>query len=101
VVEEDGVRGPLGGHARARFSTQTTEHRLTERQTQIVALLIRYHEGLNAHDLSALVYGEPGHEVALRAELHRLRDVLGPALAARPYRLEGVAIDLDTADSAP
>lgn len=89
----------LRGRSRACFSTPTAEHRLTERQTQIIEVLTRHREGLNAHDLSALVYGEPGHEVALRAELHRLREVLGPALVARPYRLEGVALDLDTAES--
>jgi hypothetical protein len=33
--------------------------------------------------------------VAVRAELHRLRDILGPGLATRPYRLIGIEVDLD------
>lgn len=38
--------------------------------------------------------------MAVRSELHRLREILGPALATRPYRLQGVVTDLDEPDSA-
>jgi hypothetical protein len=41
-----------------------------------------------------MLYGEAGHEVAVRAELHRLREILGAALATRPYRLVGIDTDL-------
>jgi len=79
---------------RASFFTATAEHRLTVRHSQIAELLARHPDGLDSRALSRLLYGAPGHEVALRAELHRLRDILGEALATRPYRLEGVTTEL-------
>jgi hypothetical protein len=89
-----GRRLELRGHPRARYFTPTAEHRLTVRHSQISELLARHPDGLDARSLSRLVYGEAGHEVAVRAELHRLREILGPALATRPYRLIGVLTDL-------
>jgi hypothetical protein len=94
------LRLRLRGHARASFFTPTAEHRLTVRHSQIAELLARHPDGLDARSLSQLLYGEAGHEVAVRAELHRLREVLGPALATRPYRLDGVVTDLDEPESA-
>ena len=82
------------GPARARFITPTAEHRLTARHSQIAALMADHPDGLDARSLSELLYGDAGHEVAVRSELHRLREVLGPALATRPYRLEGVQTEL-------
>jgi hypothetical protein len=107
VIAGRGARRPgvprfrlrLRGHPRASFFTPTAEHRLTVRHSQIAELLARHPDGLDARALSRLLYGEAGHEVAVRAELHRLREVLGPALVTRPYRLQGVATDLDEADS--
>jgi transcriptional regulator of acetoin/glycerol metabolism len=95
------LRLRLRGHARASFFTPTAEHRLTVRHSQIAELLARNPNGLDARSLSELLYGETGHEVAVRAELHRLREVLGPALATRPYRLHGVVTDLDEPESRP
>jgi GAF domain-containing protein len=90
-----------GGHrltvrpgGRASFFTPTGEHRLTIRHSQIAELLTRHPDGLDARALSDLLYGAPGHEVAVRAELHRMRDILGECLATRPYRLEGVVTEL-------
>lgn len=71
---------------------------LTLRHAEIL-LLLAWHQqrlarpGLSAAELAELLYGEPGHEVALRAELVRLRRRLraSPAgeldLLSRPYRL--------------
>jgi hypothetical protein len=95
------LRLRLRGHARASFFTPTAEHRLTVRHSQIAELLARHPDGLDARSLSQLLYGEAGHEVAVRAELHRLREVLGTALATRPYRLDGVVTDLDEPESRP
>jgi hypothetical protein len=80
--------------ARASFFTPTAEHRLTVRHSQIAELLARHPDGLDARSLSESLFGAPGHEVAVRAELHRLRDLLGQCLATRPYRLEGVATEI-------
>jgi hypothetical protein len=63
---------------------------LSGRHSEIVGLLADHPDGLDSHELAELVYGEPGHEVSLRAEMHRLREILGDALATRPYRLGDV-----------
>jgi hypothetical protein len=84
----------LLGKDRATLITPTAVHRLTVRHSEIVALLSLHPDGLDARTLSSLLYGEAGHEVAVRAELHRLRDILGPGLATRPYRLIGIDADV-------
>ena len=60
-----------------------------------MTLLALHPAGLGSRDLARLLYGEPGHEIAVRAECHRLREILGPALATRPYRLDRLESDLD------
>ena len=84
----------LLGKDRATLTTPTAVHRLTARHSEIVALLSLDPDGLDARTLSRLLYGEAGHEVSVRAELHRLRDILGPGLATRPYRLVGIDADV-------
>ncbi len=84
----------LLGKDRATLRTPTAIHRLTIRHSEIVALLALHPDGLDSRTLSEMLYGEPGHEIAVRAECHRLRDILGSALATRPYRLLGIDADL-------
>jgi transcriptional regulator of acetoin/glycerol metabolism len=67
--------------------------RLTRRHSQIAALLAAHAGGLDARALSELLHGEPGHEVAVRAELHRMRELFGEGLATRPYRLTDVDVE--------
>lgn len=71
------------------------ERRLSPRHGEIVVLLALHPDGLDSHELARLLYDEPGHEVSVRAELHRLRAVLGEALQRRPYRLRDVTFDLN------
>jgi hypothetical protein len=85
----------LLGKDRATLTTPSATHRLTTRHSEIVALLSLNPDGLDARTLSRLLYGEAGHEVAVRAELHRLRDILGPGLATRPYRLIDIDADVE------
>jgi hypothetical protein len=62
--------------------------RLGRRHSEIVVLLAARPEGLTGDQLSAELYGDrPVTQVTLRAELSRLRHLLGPLLASRPYRL--------------
>lgn len=62
--------------------------RLGPRHSEIVLLLARHPEGLTGDRLAALLYGEREvRPVTLRAELSRLRQVVGPLLDSRPYRL--------------
>jgi len=77
---------------RATLTTVRGTRRLTVRHTQIVRLLAANPDGMTSRELAEQLYGKPGHEVSLRAELHRLRDVLGTHLATRPYRLEDVEV---------
>jgi hypothetical protein len=89
------TRLTLLGSDRAKLATHGTTRRLTARHSEIVALLALHPDGLGARELAQLLYGERGHEVSVRAELHRLRAVLGSALDTRPYRLVDSDVDVD------
>lgn len=63
-------------------------HTLGRRHLQIVALLMAAGSaGLDAAAISRALYDDADHLVTVRAELSRLRRVLGGLLAARPYRI--------------
>ncbi|QNP74083.1 GAF domain-containing protein [Streptomyces roseirectus] len=72
--------------------------RLSRRHSEIVVLLARHPEGLTGDGLLCALYeDESVTPVTLRAELARLRGVLGPdLLASRPYRLT-VPVESDLA----
>lgn len=62
--------------------------RLSRRHSEIVALLASSPAGLTGDELAVLLYEEDGGTSTLRAELNRLRGLLGEELlASRPYRL--------------
>ncbi|TXS46274.1 GAF domain-containing protein [Streptomyces sp. uw30] len=63
--------------------------RLSRRHSEILVLLARHPEGLTGDELLCALYeDESVTPVTLRAELARLRRILGPGLlASRPYRL--------------
>jgi hypothetical protein len=62
--------------------------RLGRRHSEIAVLLAAHPEGLSGEQLALELYGErPVNPVTLRAELSRLRQLLGAdVLASRPYR---------------
>ncbi|WP_439032143.1 transcriptional regulator [Gordonia terrae] len=61
---------------------------LTRRHAQILLLLADAGEqGLTSQRLSQLLFGDDGHSVSVRAELSRLRRVVGALVSSRPYRL--------------
>jgi hypothetical protein len=62
--------------------------RLGRRHSEIAVLLAAHPEGLSGEQLALELYGERSvNPVTLRAELSRLRQLLGPdVLASRPYR---------------
>ncbi|HXD28164.1 MAG TPA: GAF domain-containing protein [Arthrobacter sp.] len=81
-LEHGPARRPLGG-----------------RHLEILTLLAWHRHGLDAGELAELLFGDPGQQVSVRAEMVRLRKALGPeaepiGLASRPYRL-GPAVVLD------
>jgi hypothetical protein len=64
--------------------------RLSPRHSEIVLLLASAPRGLSGDELTVLVYEDDGGSSTLRAELNRLRGLLGDELlASRPYRLTG------------
>ncbi|GGZ16385.1 GAF domain-containing protein [Streptomyces nitrosporeus] len=70
--------------------------RLSRRHSEILVALALHPEGLGGDGLLIELYeDESAHPVTLRAELTRLRRLLGPGLlCSRPYRL-GVPLDTD------
>lgn len=62
--------------------------RLSPRHTEMLLLLARHPQGLTAERLALLLHEHDVPTVTIRAELARLRRILGDsALASRPYRL--------------
>jgi hypothetical protein len=70
--------------------------RLSRRHSELLVLLSRHPEGLTGDELLCALYADGSvTPVTLRAELARLRRLLGPgSLASRPYRLTS-AVDSD------
>lgn len=59
---------------------------LSPRQAEVLFLLARSPGGYSAAELSADLYGDTGHTVAVRSQLSRLRTRLGSLISHRPYR---------------
>ncbi|MDX6714400.1 MAG: hypothetical protein QOH30_958 [Baekduia sp.] len=60
---------------------------LSRRHSELMVLLALRPEGMSAEEVAIALYGDFGKPVTARAELSRLRRVLGAALLAEPYRL--------------
>ena len=68
--------------------THRSTLRLTPRHSEILLLLASAPRGLSGDELAVLLYEEDNTASTLRAELSRLRTLLGDdLLASRPYRL--------------
>ncbi|HET7014164.1 MAG TPA: GAF domain-containing protein [Streptosporangiaceae bacterium] len=66
--------------------TGTWQYVLSPRQAEILFLLAQSPGGYSASELSAVLYGDPGHSVAVRSQLSRLRAQIGSLISHRPYR---------------
>ena len=62
-------------------------HTLSPRHSEILVLLVTRPHGLTAEQLALELYGDFGKPVSVRAEMSRLRALLGDNLLASPYRL--------------
>lgn len=79
----------LGVHT-ATLQVGPLTSRLSLRHSEILLLLSRAPDGLTAAELGVALSDDDQAPVTIRAELSRLRGVLGPLeLASRPYRLRG------------
>lgn len=77
------------GRDEAQLLSGGRKIRLSRRHSEILVLLARHPEGLTGDELLCALYeDESVTPVTLRAELARLRRILGPGLlGSRPYRL--------------
>lgn len=84
------------GRDEALLTVDAQALRLGRRHSEIVVLLARHRDGLTGDQLCLELYGERTvNPVTLRAELSRLRHLLGPqVLDSRPYRLR-VPVEAD------
>jgi hypothetical protein len=61
---------------------------LTLRRAEVLALLLLHPSGLTAEQLMLQLYGDEGNPATVRAEMHRLRNLLGDGiLDTKPYRI--------------
>jgi hypothetical protein len=76
------------GRPRWTFGGHANVHTLTGRHADILVLLIRHREGLSADHLAVLLDDSDLDAVTIRAEMSRLRRVIGTQyFGSRPYRL--------------
>ncbi len=75
------------GHDRAHLTIGDATHTLSPRHSELLTLLALRPAGWTAEQLAVELLGDFGKPVSIRAELSRLRRILGPALTAQPYRL--------------
>jgi hypothetical protein len=79
------------GRDEAELRVDGRRIRLGRRHSELLVLLLDHPEGRTGEQLGLDLYGDDRlHPVTLRAELSRLRRILGPELLdSRPYRLRG------------
>lgn len=75
---------------RVRVSQGNWRVDLSPRHSEIMALLVLHPDGLTSEQLLDLLQLPSRKAVTVRAEISRLRRVLGPILLGNPYRLQGV-----------
>jgi hypothetical protein len=77
----------LGAH-RPTAVVRGREIVLTLRRAEVLALLLLHPAGLTAEQLTLQLYGDEGSPTTVRAEMHRLRNLLGEGiLDTKPYRI--------------
>ncbi|MEV7398695.1 GAF domain-containing protein [Aeromicrobium sp. NPDC092404] len=84
-----GCRGAVLRHG-------TTTTRLSQRHSEILLLLAESADGMTTAELAVALSDDEQAQVTIRAEMSRLRTVLGPVeLTSRPYRLRNeIATDI-------
>lgn len=75
--------------ARLRLPGDDVGTELSRRHSELLALLALRPEGWSAEELAVELFGDFGKPVSVRAEVSRLRRLLGGRLAGQPYRLVG------------
>ncbi|HET6449459.1 MAG TPA: GAF domain-containing protein [Conexibacter sp.] len=81
------IRMDALGRDRALVRIGDATHLLTPRHSELLALLALRPSGWRAEELASELFRDLGKPVSVRAELARLRRVLGDVIDAQPYRL--------------
>ncbi|WP_429428413.1 GAF domain-containing protein [Nocardia sp. GAS34] len=90
------------GRDRALLHLDGVTQQLGVRHSELVVLLLAHPQGLTAAALAQQVYGCDGKAVTVRAELARLRRILGYRLVANPYRIDAtITADFQQPDTTP
>jgi hypothetical protein len=76
------------GRDRAAVTIDGRRLELRLRHSEIIALLALNPTGLTVRELARELYGAQERQATVRAEVTRLRQLLGEALCSRPYRLD-------------
>jgi DNA-binding response OmpR family regulator len=76
------------GRRRAQVTLNGERTKLTPRHSEIILLLALNPDGLSSLELGRELYGPDFNPITVRAEMSRLRRLLGPLLATGPYRLD-------------
>lgn len=87
------ARGPLRvealGRNRAVVANEAGQIDLSRRHSELVVLLTLFRDGLDAVEVAHQLYGEYGLPVSARAEISRLRRILGDRLPRGGHRIVG------------
>jgi hypothetical protein len=95
---DDGWRLEVLGRDEGVLAVGGRQRRLSRRHSEILTILVQRPEGLSGEQLGLELYGDESNPITLRAEIVRLRGLLGPGvLGSRPYRLL-VPVSADFAD---
>lgn len=89
AVPRPGLRVRALGRDRAEVEgVGGTPVTLSRRHSELLVLLALRPEGMTAEEVAIATHGDFGKPVTARAELSRLRRILGRRLLAEPYRLD-------------
>jgi GAF domain len=92
AVPRPGLRVRALGRDRAEVEVSRGETvTLSRRHSELLVLLALRPEGMSAEEVAIATHGDFGKPVTARAELSRLRRILGRRLLAEPYRLDAPA----------
>ncbi len=75
------------GRERATGVLGRRSFEFTPRHSEILVILAQHPHGLSEDDLATALYGSSIKNVTIRAEISRLRRLLGSVIMTRPYRL--------------
>lgn len=85
------------GRERASVAIAGRRQELHLRHSEIIALLALNPAGMTVRELALALYGTAEREATVRAEIVRLRRLLGDVVLSRPYRLDAwLQVDVET-----